>query len=163
MFFCRTALKQLSLWVFDLRPCISPIQDEQITINCGVYLNKPFYHFYRCANGYYGNPVLGRASSGQCRPCPCPDGPNSGRHFAASCYQDNRNRQIVCNCNQGYTGKPKTMLVLLICLHFSLRFSFCSSSSISPHFLLLFFLRKWCLWHHQCFQICLSVVTMNFT
>uniref|UniRef100_A0A3Q3G6X1 Laminin subunit beta-2 n=1 Tax=Labrus bergylta TaxID=56723 RepID=A0A3Q3G6X1_9LABR len=58
----------------------------------------------RCANGYYGNPILGIASGGQCRPCPCPDGPNSGRHFAASCYQDNRNRQIICNCNQGYTG-----------------------------------------------------------
>ncbi|XP_036388828.1 laminin subunit beta-2 isoform X2 [Megalops cyprinoides] len=56
----------------------------------------------RCANGYYGNPVLGSGS--QCRPCPCPDGPASGRHFAASCYQDNRNRQVVCNCNQGYTG-----------------------------------------------------------
>ncbi|XP_044206819.1 laminin subunit beta-2 isoform X1 [Thunnus albacares] len=61
----------------------------------------------RCANGYYGNPVLGTASGGQCRPCPCPDGPNSGRHFAASCYQDNRNRQIICNCNQGYTGIVK--------------------------------------------------------
>uniref|UniRef100_A0A673CGK1 Laminin subunit beta-2-like n=2 Tax=Sphaeramia orbicularis TaxID=375764 RepID=A0A673CGK1_9TELE len=58
----------------------------------------------RCANGYYGNPILGIASGAQCRPCPCPDGPNSGRHFAASCYQDNRNRQIICNCNQGYTG-----------------------------------------------------------
>uniref|UniRef100_A0AAQ6A8Y0 Laminin, beta 2 (laminin S) n=1 Tax=Amphiprion ocellaris TaxID=80972 RepID=A0AAQ6A8Y0_AMPOC len=58
----------------------------------------------RCAGGYYGNPVLGISSGGHCRPCPCPDGPNSGRHFAASCYQDNRNRQIICNCNQGYTG-----------------------------------------------------------
>uniref|UniRef100_A0A4W5Q348 Laminin, beta 2 (laminin S) n=1 Tax=Hucho hucho TaxID=62062 RepID=A0A4W5Q348_9TELE len=58
----------------------------------------------RCANGYYGNPVLGTGNGNQCRPCPCPDGPNSGRHFAASCYQDNRNRQVVCNCNQGYTG-----------------------------------------------------------
>ncbi|MBN3302105.1 LAMB2 protein, partial [Amia calva] len=56
----------------------------------------------RCANGYYGNPVLGTGE--QCRPCPCPDGPASGRHFATSCYQDNRNRQVVCNCNQGYTG-----------------------------------------------------------
>ncbi|XP_061592828.1 laminin subunit beta-2 isoform X1 [Cololabis saira] len=61
----------------------------------------------RCADGYYGNPVLGGASSGQCRPCPCPDGPDSGRHFATSCYQDNRNRQIICNCNQGYTGIVK--------------------------------------------------------
>ncbi|KAI4871644.1 hypothetical protein NFI96_018573, partial [Prochilodus magdalenae] len=56
----------------------------------------------KCANGFYGNPVLG--SGNQCRPCPCPDGPNSGRHFAASCYQDNHNRQVVCNCKQGYTG-----------------------------------------------------------
>ncbi|XP_054633682.1 laminin subunit beta-2 isoform X1 [Dunckerocampus dactyliophorus] len=63
----------------------------------------------RCANGYYGNPVLGVAPGGSnlCRPCPCPDGPTSGRHFAASCYQDNRNRQIVCNCKQGYTGIVK--------------------------------------------------------
>ncbi|XP_004565524.2 laminin subunit beta-2 isoform X1 [Maylandia zebra] len=61
----------------------------------------------RCANGYYGNPILGTASGGQCRPCPCPDGPNSGRHFAVSCYQDSRHRQIICNCNQGYTGIVK--------------------------------------------------------
>ncbi|XP_055788480.1 laminin subunit beta-2-like [Salvelinus fontinalis] len=58
----------------------------------------------RCANGYYGNPVLGTGNSNRCQPCPCPDGPNSGRHFATSCHQDNRNRQVVCNCNQGYTG-----------------------------------------------------------
>lgn len=57
---------------------------------------------HRCANGYYGNPALGLGN--QCRPCLCPEGPNSGRHFAASCYQDNRNQQVVCNCNQGYTG-----------------------------------------------------------
>ncbi len=58
--------------------------------------------WHRCANGYYGNPALGLGSP--CRPCPCPEGPNSGRHFATSCYQDNRNQQVVCNCNQGYTG-----------------------------------------------------------
>uniref|UniRef100_A0A8C7UGZ5 Laminin subunit beta-2 n=1 Tax=Oncorhynchus mykiss TaxID=8022 RepID=A0A8C7UGZ5_ONCMY len=58
----------------------------------------------RCANGYYGNPVLGTGNGNRCQPCPCPDGPNSGRHFATSCHQDNRNRQVVCNCNQGYTG-----------------------------------------------------------
>ncbi|XP_077370920.1 laminin subunit beta-2 isoform X1 [Festucalex cinctus] len=61
----------------------------------------------RCANGYYGNPILGIATGVWCRPCPCPDGPISGRHFAASCYQDNRNLQIVCNCKQGYTGIVK--------------------------------------------------------
>eukprot|EP00066_Takifugu_rubripes_P001619 XP_003962939.2 PREDICTED: laminin subunit beta-2 [Takifugu rubripes] len=53
----------------------------------------------RCADGYYGNPA-----SGLCHPCPCPDGPNSGRHFAATCYQDIQSRQIICNCNQGYIG-----------------------------------------------------------
>ncbi|XP_031421826.1 laminin subunit beta-2 isoform X1 [Clupea harengus] len=59
----------------------------------------------RCANGFYGNPALGSGS--QCRPCPCPEGPNSRRHFAASCHQDPRSRQVVCNCNQGYTGIVK--------------------------------------------------------
>ncbi|XP_061636801.1 laminin subunit beta-2 isoform X1 [Phyllopteryx taeniolatus] len=63
----------------------------------------------RCANGYYGHPILGVTSGTWCRPCPCPDGPTSGRHFAASCYQDNRNRQIVCNCNQGNTGIVKLL------------------------------------------------------
>ncbi|NXD69062.1 LAMB2 protein, partial [Eolophus roseicapillus] len=57
---------------------------------------------HRCAAGHFGNPALG---SGQhCRPCPCPDGPGSPRHFAASCYQDSRSRQVVCQCSPGYTG-----------------------------------------------------------
>uniref|UniRef100_A0A8D0FZI3 Laminin subunit beta 2 n=1 Tax=Strix occidentalis caurina TaxID=311401 RepID=A0A8D0FZI3_STROC len=56
----------------------------------------------RCADGHFGNPALG---SGQhCRPCPCPEGPGSPRHFAASCYQDSRSRQVVCHCSPGYTG-----------------------------------------------------------
>lgn len=91
----------------------SPFKLSSVTFNYGVYLCKLLCHFCRCANGYYGNPVLSKASNGQCRPCPCPDGPNSGRHFAASCYQDNRNRQIVCNCNQGYTGKPKLLVGII--------------------------------------------------
>ncbi|XP_048872334.1 laminin subunit beta-2 isoform X1 [Brienomyrus brachyistius] len=59
----------------------------------------------RCASGYYGKPEL--ESGSQCRPCPCPDSPTSGHHFAASCYQDTRSHQVVCNCNQGYTGMVK--------------------------------------------------------
>ncbi|XP_078470535.1 laminin subunit beta-2-like isoform X1 [Lampetra planeri] len=56
----------------------------------------------RCADGYYGNPVLG--SGEQCRPCPCPGGPGSGRHFASSCHEDPHSQRVVCSCRPGYTG-----------------------------------------------------------
>ncbi|KAK1334991.1 hypothetical protein QTO34_004567 [Cnephaeus nilssonii] len=39
-----------------------------------------------------------------CRPCPCPDGPDSGRQFASSCYQDPVTLQLACVCNPGYIG-----------------------------------------------------------
>nr|XP_013801983.1 PREDICTED: laminin subunit beta-1 [Apteryx mantelli mantelli] len=55
-----------------------------------------------CKQGYYGNPVLG--SGDHCRPCPCPDGPESGRQFASGCYQDPVTLQVVCICNVGYIG-----------------------------------------------------------
>lgn len=122
---------------------------------------ETFCYFSRCANGYYGNPVLGIVSGGQCRPCPCPDGPNSGRHFAASCYQDNRSRQIICNCNQGYTGKQNTMLVLFLFLSFLIHQPFLSLLS------LLFIVRKWSYWQQNCVQmcvcVCVSIVTTHFT
>uniref|UniRef100_A0A4W6G1P5 Laminin, beta 2 (laminin S) n=1 Tax=Lates calcarifer TaxID=8187 RepID=A0A4W6G1P5_LATCA len=100
---------QLGHWGFpSCRPCQCNGHADQCDQRTGACINcrdnTGGDKCDRCANGYYGNPVLGIASSGQCRPCPCPDGPNSGRHFAASCYQDSRNRQIICNCNQGYTG-----------------------------------------------------------
>uniref|UniRef100_A0A3Q3K397 Laminin, beta 2 (laminin S) n=1 Tax=Monopterus albus TaxID=43700 RepID=A0A3Q3K397_MONAL len=100
---------QAGHWGFpSCRPCQCNGHADQCDQRTGVCINcrdnTGGDKCERCANGYYGNPVLGIASGGQCRPCPCPDGPNSGRHFAASCYQDNRNRQIICNCNQGYTG-----------------------------------------------------------
>ncbi|XP_067396984.1 laminin subunit beta-2 isoform X2 [Emydura macquarii macquarii] len=56
----------------------------------------------RCAAGHYGNPTL--ASGERCRPCPCPEGPSSARHFAASCRQDSHSRQLICTCLPGYTG-----------------------------------------------------------
>ncbi|XP_078517952.1 laminin subunit beta-2 isoform X1 [Lissotriton helveticus] len=59
----------------------------------------------RCVSGYYGSPVLG--SGDHCRPCPCPEGPNSGRHFAVSCHQEGRTRQVICTCDKGYTGMVK--------------------------------------------------------
>lgn len=56
----------------------------------------------RCQAGYYGDPVLG--SGDHCRPCPCPDGPESGRQFASGCYQDPVTLQVTCVCSVGYIG-----------------------------------------------------------
>ncbi|XP_028906589.1 laminin subunit beta-2 [Ornithorhynchus anatinus] len=56
----------------------------------------------RCVAGFYGNPVL--TSGGHCRPCPCPEGPGSRRHFAASCHQDGHSHQVICHCQPGHTG-----------------------------------------------------------
>ncbi|XP_028308576.1 laminin subunit beta-2 isoform X2 [Gouania willdenowi] len=96
-------------WGFPrCRPCQCNGHADQCEQKTGVCIdcrdNTGGDRCDRCANGYYGNSMLGIASGGHCRPCPCPDGPNSGSHFAVSCYQDARNRQIICNCKQGYTG-----------------------------------------------------------
>uniref|UniRef100_A0A8D1LHL1 Laminin subunit beta-1 n=1 Tax=Sus scrofa TaxID=9823 RepID=A0A8D1LHL1_PIG len=56
----------------------------------------------RCLAGYYGDAIIG--SGDHCRPCPCPDGPESGRQFASSCYQDPVTLQLACVCNPGYIG-----------------------------------------------------------
>ncbi|XP_072276732.1 laminin subunit beta-2 isoform X2 [Pyxicephalus adspersus] len=97
-------------WGFpNCRKCICNGHSEECDQRTGACLtcrdNRAGERCERCAPGFYGNPVLG--SGDHCRPCPCPDGPNSGRHFAASCHQEPRSRQIICNCNQGYTGLVK--------------------------------------------------------
>ncbi|XP_074050024.1 laminin subunit beta-4 isoform X2 [Macrotis lagotis] len=54
----------------------------------------------RCMDGYYGNPLSGKP----CLPCQCPDVPSSNQYFAHSCYQNSWNLEIICNCQEGYTG-----------------------------------------------------------
>ncbi|XP_018431604.1 PREDICTED: laminin subunit beta-2 [Nanorana parkeri] len=94
-------------WGFpNCRKCLCNGHSEECDQRTGACLkcrdNSVGDRCERCAPGFYGNPVLG--SGDHCRPCPCPEGPNSGRNFAVSCHQEPRSRQVICNCNQGYTG-----------------------------------------------------------
>lgn len=72
--------------------------------------SKSFISFCSsCMDTFFGNPALG---SGQhCRPCPCPNNPNSDNFNALSCQVDHTSDQIMCNCKQGYMGEHWFILV----------------------------------------------------
>lgn len=56
----------------------------------------------RCVEGYYGNPYLG--SDIGCRACRCPDTVASGHFHSEGCSLDARSNDMVCHCQEGYTG-----------------------------------------------------------
>lgn len=61
--------------------------------------------FYRCINGYYGDP---RVSAGiPCRPCPCPGPQGFGHSYADQCQLDPNTQDVVCECDDGYAGNVK--------------------------------------------------------
>ncbi|ENN77212.1 hypothetical protein YQE_06349, partial [Dendroctonus ponderosae] len=52
-----------------------------------------------CASGYYKDPSYSNTHPlGTCRPCPC-----NGKE--ESCHLDHSNRDVVCNCLPGYSGR----------------------------------------------------------
>uniref|UniRef100_A0A673CE11 Laminin subunit beta-1 n=1 Tax=Sphaeramia orbicularis TaxID=375764 RepID=A0A673CE11_9TELE len=69
-------------------------------IGCRDYTAGHFCE--RCVEGFFGNPVLG--SGEHCRPCPCPGNPGTDHFNGISCQADHTSNQIICNCQQGYTG-----------------------------------------------------------
>nr|NP_476618.1 LanB1, isoform A [Drosophila melanogaster]NP_723319.1 LanB1, isoform B [Drosophila melanogaster]P11046.4 RecName: Full=Laminin subunit beta-1; AltName: Full=Laminin B1 chain; Flags: Precursor [Drosophila melanogaster]AAF52563.1 LanB1, isoform A [Drosophila melanogaster]AAN10647.1 LanB1, isoform B [Drosophila melanogaster] len=55
-----------------------------------------------CLDGYYGNPLFG--SEIGCRPCRCPETVASGLAHADGCSLDTRNNNMLCHCQEGYSG-----------------------------------------------------------
>lgn len=60
------------------------------------------YNCDRCLEGFYGDPLLG--SEIGCRACRCPDTVSSNHTHADHCQLDNRSNDMICYCNEGYSG-----------------------------------------------------------
>uniref|UniRef100_A0A670Z4W1 Laminin subunit beta-1 n=1 Tax=Pseudonaja textilis TaxID=8673 RepID=A0A670Z4W1_PSETE len=98
---------QAGHWGFpNCRPCQCNGRAEECESRTGSCLHCRGHtegnRCERCVAGYYGNPAL--SLGGQCRPCPCPEAPGSGRNFAVTCHQDNPSGTVMCSCLGGYTG-----------------------------------------------------------
>uniref|UniRef100_A0A8C4PMG7 Laminin subunit beta-2 n=1 Tax=Equus asinus asinus TaxID=83772 RepID=A0A8C4PMG7_EQUAS len=98
---------QRGQWGFpSCQPCVCNGHADECDTHTGTCLGCRDHtggeHCERCIAGFYGDPRL--PYGGQCRPCPCPEGPGSRQHFATSCHQDGYSRQIVCHCRAGYRG-----------------------------------------------------------
>lgn len=98
---------QALAWAAAITQGASTVKGEPRAAMSGWWLGgacRPTYSFpCRCIAGFHGDPRL--PYGGQCRPCPCPEGPGSQRHFATSCHRDGYSQQIVCHCRPGYTGE----------------------------------------------------------
>uniref|UniRef100_A0A8C9PXL5 Laminin subunit beta 2 n=1 Tax=Spermophilus dauricus TaxID=99837 RepID=A0A8C9PXL5_SPEDA len=98
---------QRGQWGFpSCRPCVCNGHADECDTHTGICLGCRDHtvgeHCERCIAGFHGDPRL--PYGGQCRPCPCPEGPGSQRHFATSCHRDGYSQHIVCHCQLGYTG-----------------------------------------------------------
>ncbi|KAM5292015.1 laminin subunit beta-2 [Ctenodactylus gundi] len=98
---------QRGQWGFpNCQPCVCNGHADECDTRTGACLGCRDHtggeHCERCIAGFHGDPRL--PYGGQCRPCPCPEGPGSQRHFATSCHRDGYSQQIVCHCWSGYTG-----------------------------------------------------------
>lgn len=56
----------------------------------------------RCIDTYYGDPRIGVDIP--CRSCPCPGTIDSGHSYARSCLLDSITHDVICECDEGYSG-----------------------------------------------------------